>query len=134
MKTQDSYRLRRGKMIVGYAQPSKAGIQFCSKFLLFDKDISQQFTQVDKSIGLLDVRNRPIYEHDMVLYKLNTSRVKHEGVIVYCTEKEVFGIRDLHSNHFTPLSIENLSLFANDRMEIFSHAFMHAPHKRSFFS
>lgn len=133
MKTQTSYRLRRGRMIVGYAEPTQNGLQFCSKFVLFQKEINQEFQQVDRSVGLLDKLNRPIFEQDMVLYKLNTSRKKHEGIIIYHPEKEIFGIRDLQSAHFTPLSVENLSLFSHDRMEIFSHAFMHAPQKRPFF-
>ncbi|MGI9527631.1 MAG: hypothetical protein ACR2MS_11035 [Weeksellaceae bacterium] len=117
------YRLRDDYSIVGYAEQTSNGMRFTHKFPKYWINSDPKFTYIDEAIGVLDKMNRMIYEYDVVSYKINHRQMRREGIVLWSEKKSTFGIFDIQTRHFTFFFIDDLFLFAKDKVEIVSHAF-----------
>jgi len=117
------YRLRKGSQITGYMRRMKG-----SKTFFFSKD---QFwwngseidhDQIDEAIGIRDINNRPIYELDIVNYKLGDGGDR-QGAVIWSKQQNVFMLKDLEDRDlYVPFRVEDLDLF--EPQDLRFHAFL----------
>ena len=120
------YRLRKGPKITGYMRRMKG-----SKTFFFSKD---QFwwngseidhDQIDEAIGLRDINNRPIYELDIVIYKIGDG-VDRQGAVLWSAERDCFLIKDFDDlDLYIPLQVEGLDLFESQDLRFHAFLFTH---------
>lgn len=118
------YRLRKGIMILGYMRKVYGGALFYSKDQYWWTGREINYEEIDEWTGLTDKNRKPIYEWDIVYYKIDPSESIREGAILWQKKNKRFGIRDIDEDLFFPLKTEGLDLFNPNDLEVFSHLFL----------
>ncbi|MDX5327011.1 MAG: hypothetical protein LPK80_12215 [Bacteroidota bacterium] len=127
MTDEKRYRLRKGTEIVGYMRKIGSQSYFYSKdsFWWTGRPISYQ--HVDEWIGLLDMNRIPIYEWDILKYKIDPDGPYEEGVILWENRSKCFGIQNLAEDVFIPLFLNDIQMFNDRQLQVFSYLFLN-PH------
>lgn len=116
-----NYRLRQGPKILGY---SKVEPRLAKSTELCPWDVFPKADALDAYVGVLDRFHRPVYEQDIVIFVVSSSkREERKGFVLYDELTMKFGVLDLETVIFFPLYVGEICLFEVEKLEIVSHAF-----------
>jgi hypothetical protein len=118
------YRLRNGREVVGYMRKVANSMVMYSRDSFWWTGNKLQYKEVDEWIGLRDKNGRAIYEWDILYYKIDPDGEDQTGVVLWQSRDEVFGICDIHSEVFIPLTVNDIGMFNPRQLKVFSYLFI----------
>ncbi len=83
-----------------------------------------EYKEVDEWIGLHDKNGRGIYEWDILYYKIDPDGEDQTGVVLWQAQNEEFGICDINSEVFIPLTVNGVMMFNPRQFKVFSYLFI----------
>lgn len=118
------YRLRKQNQIVGYMRKMGKQTYFYSRdaFWWSGKPIS--YNQIDEWTGLYDKNRAPIYEWDILHFKIDPEGDYQTGVVLWQCDQERFVIRNVDDDLYFPFEIEGLRIFDHRQLNVFSYLFL----------
>ncbi|TDM00234.1 MAG: hypothetical protein C4K58_03140 [Flavobacteriaceae bacterium] len=117
---EKKYRIRNKSKIVGYSNKASVSTNTLSW------DLGVPYDGVDAFVGLLDKNNRPIYEQDIVGFRLaKKGERQKEGIVLWDEVSCAFGVLELETSGFIPLEAFGFPMFFKSKLEVISHGFTH---------
>lgn len=118
------YRLRSGKQIVGYMRKVANSMVMYSRDSFWWTGNALEHQEVDEWTGMKDKNGKHIYEWDIVNYKIDPDGDDQRGVVLWEAQRCEFGICDINSNTFIPLSVSGVIMFNPRQVKVFSYLFI----------
>lgn len=118
------YRLRQGDHVVGYMRAIDAQSFFYSKDSFWWSGRPLEYSDVDEWTGYVDKNRAPIYEWDIIRFKIDPDGDYTEGVVLWEVTQQRFVIRHLKRELHFPFETDGLQLFDQRQLEVFSYLFI----------
>lgn len=97
------YRLRRGRLVVGYLQINPRGSRYYSRDNFWWRKAPIEYTQQDRSTETFDANRQMIFEHDVVtIKKQDDDAYAKRGVVEPSPADNSFLINLLEEGTFIP--------------------------------
>ncbi len=128
--TENRYRLRKRDQVVGYMRKVGRQSYFYSKDAFWWTGRSINYDEIDEWTGLYDKNRTPIYEWDIVHFKIDPDGEYCTGVVLWQANKERFVIRKADEDLYFPLFLDDLQLFDQRQLEVFTYLFLNPDLKR----
>lgn len=122
--TERRYRLRKQNQIVGYMRKINEKSFFYSRDAFWWTGRQIAYDEIDEWTGLLDKNRKPLYEWDIVKFKIDPDGDYCDGVVLWEARNQQFVIRQLDNEVFFPIAIAGLQLFNPRQLEVFSYLFI----------
>lgn len=118
------FRLRRDHQVVGYMRRIGSSSYFFSKdaFWWTGREIS--YEQIDEWTGYFDKNRTPVYEWDIIKFKIDPDGDYNKGVVLWEQRMKRFVIRQLDEVQHFPFETDGLQLFDQRQLEVFSYLFI----------
>lgn len=127
---ENRYRLRIDQDIVGYMRKVSNRMIMYSKDSFWWNGRKLLYQDVDEWTGFKDKNNRYIYEWDILKYKIDPDGPYLEGVILWEANSEEFGIRNIKDGSFIPLTVDEIKMFNERQLIVFSFLFVNPDLKK----
>ena len=122
--TEHRYRLRKNDKIVGYMRKVGKQSYFYSRDAFWWTGRQISYDEIDEWTGLYDKNRTPIYEWDILHFKIDPDGDYAVGVILWQADQDRFVIRKVDEDLYFPLFLENLQLFDQRQLEVFTYLFL----------
>ncbi len=118
------YRLRKNETVVGYMRKvgkqsyyySRDGFWWTGAAILYD--------EIDEWTGLRDKNRTPVYEWDILRFKIDPDGEYCTGVVLWQADKNRFVIRKADDELYFPFVLDGLQLFNQGQLEVFTYLFL----------
>jgi hypothetical protein len=117
------YRLRSGSEIAGYLRDIH-GTLYYSRDGFWWTGRPVEYEHVDEWTGWKDAKGKRIYEWDLVRYVDLDNQTSAMYAVLWESNEVLFGLRNVETGQFLPLSIRGVDLFDATRCTIVSHVFI----------
>lgn len=118
------FRLRQNNEIVGFMRQIDGRSKFYSKDGFWWNGRAPKYNRVDEWIGLRDKNNTPIYEWDILYFKIDPDGPDHTGVILWEAVNQRFVIRKVDDELYFPFETNGLNLFNTKQLRVYSYLFL----------
>jgi hypothetical protein len=118
------YRLRINQKIVGYLRKIDGKSNFYSPDGFWWSGRKIDYKEIDEWTGYLDKNRTPIYEWDILHFKIDPDAAYCKGVVLWEANQERFVIRNIDDECYFPFLLDGLQLFSRDQLNVFSHLFL----------
>jgi hypothetical protein len=122
--SENRYRLRKNNKVVGYMRKVGTQSYFYSRDAFWWSGQQINYSEIDEWTGLYDKNRTPIYEWDILNFKIDPDGDYSVGVVLWQADKERFVIRKVDGELYFPLFLEELQLFDQRQLEVFSYLFL----------
>ena len=123
-RPEQRYRLRKGEKVVGFMRKISGNSLFYSTTGQWWRGQKIDYDEVDEWTGFKDMNGRHIFEWDIIHYKIDPDDDYRDGVILWQKKQEEYGILDIQLKTFIPLVVENVKMFNEHQLQIFSYLFI----------
>lgn len=121
---ENKYRLRDGKTVLGYLRKIDGRSQFFSRDGFWWSGRPIDYKDIDEWTGFYDKNHTPIYEWDIVYFKIDPDAEDCTGVVLWETKKKRFVIRKVDDEMYFPLVLKGIELFNSRQIKVFSYLFL----------
>ncbi|KAB2810238.1 YopX family protein [Phaeocystidibacter luteus] len=118
------FRLRKDERVVGYMRQLGKESYFFSKDSFWWTGRKIQYEQIDEWTGYFDKNRSPIYEWDIIHFKVDPDGQSEEGVVLWESNQKRFVIRKVREAIHFPFETDGLQLFDQRQLEVFSYLFI----------
>jgi hypothetical protein len=121
---ENKYRLRDGKAVLGYLRRIDGRSQFYSQDGFWWSGRPIEYKDIDEWTGFYDKNRKPIYEWDIVYFKIDPDAEDCTGVVLWETNKKRFVIRKVDEEVYFPFVLNGIELFNSRQIKVFSYLFL----------
>lgn len=118
------FRLRRGEKVVGYMRRIGQDSYFFSRDSFWWTGREIDYSQIDEWTGYFDRNKAPIYEWDIIHFKVDPEGEYVPGVVLWEARQKRFVIRKVDEPVHFPFETDGLQLFDQRQLEVFSYLFI----------
>lgn len=118
------YRLRIDEKVVGYMRQIGKESFFFSRDAFWWSGRKIDYKEVDEWTGFFDKNRTPIYEWDIIHFKVDPDGEYEDGVVLWESNKKRFVIRKVNEAIHFPFDTDGLQLFDPRQLEVFSYLFI----------
>lgn len=118
------YRLRKNDKVVGYMR--KVGKQgyYYSRDSFWWTGAEIKYDEIDEWTGLYDKNRTPVYEWDILHFKIDPDGDYCTGVVLWQANLNRFVIRKADDDLYFPLFLDGIQLFDQRQLEVFTYLFL----------
>ena len=121
---ENKYRLRDGKAVLGYLRRIDGRSQFYSQDGFWWSGRPIEYKDIDEWTGFYDKNRKPIYEWDIVYFKIDPDAEDCTSVVLWETNKKRFVIRKVDEEVYFPFVLNGIELFNSRQIKVFSYLFL----------
>lgn len=118
------YRLRKGDQIVGYMRQFDGSSVFFSRDRFWWSGRRIDYEQIDEWTGYRDKNRSPIFEWDILRFKVDPDGEYEDGVVLWESNTNRFVIRHIQKSLHFPFETDGLQLFDQRQLEVYSYLFI----------
>ncbi len=82
------------------------------------------YSEIDEWTGFHDKNRKPIFEWDILKFKVDPDDEPSNGVVLWQADQERFVIRKLDDSFYCPFEINGIMMFNPDDLKVFSYLFL----------
>ena len=121
---ETKYRLRINDQIVGYLRKIDGRSHFYSIDGFWWSGRKINYKDIDEWTGFLDKNRTPIYEWDILYFKIDPDGKDCTGVVLWEANQKRFVIRKVDDDSYFPFVLDGLQLFNDRQLKVYSYLFL----------
>ena len=121
---ENKYRLRLSDHIVGYMRKIDGKSLFYSRDGFWWSGRPIVYREIDEWTGFYDKNKTPIYEWDILYFKIDPDGPDVIGVVLWEANQKRFVIRKVDDASYFPFLLDGLQLFNQKQLNVFSYLFL----------
>lgn len=118
------YRLRKNDTVVGYMRKVGKQSYYYSRDGFWWTGAVIKYDEIDEWTGLYDKNKNPVYEWDILHFKIDPDGDYCTGVVLWQANLNRFVIRKADDDLYFPLWLDGIQLFDQRQLEVFTYLFL----------